>query len=140
MKIDYTGEITDLIPQRWPFVMVDKILDFTETTIKVIFKVKNEDIFCVDGKFIESGIIEHMAQSVALHTGYSFFLKQQDAPTGYIGSIKNLTIENTVSEGDIIETEVEILQEFAGITLVDITTRVNGEALSQGQMKTVIAS
>ena len=38
--------------------------------------------------FVESGIIEHMAQSVALHTGYQFYLRKEQAPTGYIGSIK----------------------------------------------------
>jgi hypothetical protein len=80
-----------------------------------------------------------MAQSVALHTGYQFFLKNETAPTGYIGSIKEIEIKKLPKVNDTIQSTITILQEFAGITLVDIVTYLNNEEIANGQMKTVLA-
>ena len=80
-----------------------------------------------------------MAQSVALHTGYQFFLKNEIAPTGYIGSIKDIEIKKLPQINNTIQSNITILQEFGGITLVDIVTFLNNEEIASGQMKTVLA-
>ncbi len=131
--------VEKLLPQKFPFVMVDKMYDYTETSLISGFTIQKESIFFQDGNFVESGLIEHIAQSIALHTGYQFFLKNEPAPTGYIGSIKDIEIRQLPKLGDEIQTTVSILQEFAGITLVDVVTRLNNVAIASGQMKTVIA-
>ena len=131
--------VAQLIPQKFPFVMVDKMYAYSETSVTSGLTVTEDNIFCFGGKFQESGLIEHMAQTVALHTGYQFFLRKEPAPTGYIGSIKEIQIETLPKLGEAIQTTVTILQEFAGITLVDITTTRNGAEIAKGQMKTVLA-
>lgn len=131
--------VEKLLPQKFPFVMVDKMYDYTETSLISGFTIQKESIFFKDGNLVESGLIEHIAQSIALHTGYQFFLKNEPAPTGYIGSIKDIEIRQLPKLGDEIQTTVSILQEFAGITLVDVVTRLNNVAIASGQMKTVIA-
>ncbi|CAM3931381.1 MULTISPECIES: hypothetical protein [Flavobacterium] len=131
--------VEQLLPQKFPFVMVDKMYNFTETSLVSGYTVSNDNIFFNDGFFLEPGLIEHMAQSVALHTGYAFYLRKEDAPTGYIGSIKEVKINRLPILNENIQTEVVILQEFAGITLVDIVTRSNDEILATSQMKTVLA-
>ena len=80
-----------------------------------------------------------MAQTVALHTGFGFYVKNQQAPMGYIGSIANLKINRLPIAGENIHTTATILQEFAGITLVDIVCQINNETIATAQMKTVIA-
>ena len=120
--------------------MIDKMFSYTESTIVSGLKVTNDNIFVHDGVFTESGLVEHMAQSVALHTGYQFFLRQEPAPTGYIGSIKEIEIQKLPKLNDEIQTTVTILQEFGGITLVDLSTSLNNEVIATGQMKTVLAS
>ncbi|HEU0124740.1 MAG TPA: hypothetical protein VFQ56_00410, partial [Flavobacterium sp.] len=102
-------------------------------------KIQSDNIFTVENTFLEAGLIEHMAQSVALHTGYQYFLRNETAPTGYIGSIKEIEIKKLPQLNDTIQSEVTILQEFAGITLVDIVTFLNNEEIARGQMKTVLA-
>lgn len=119
--------------------MVDKMYDYTETSLVSGFTIQDHSIFFHGGNFVESGLIEHIAQSIALHTGYEFFLKNEPAPIGYIGSIKNIEILKLPKLGDEIQTTVTILQEFAGITLVDAVTKLNGIEIANGQMKTVIA-
>ena len=41
-----------------------------------------------------------MAQTVALHTGFGFYVKNQQAPMGYIGSIANLKINRLPIAGE----------------------------------------
>lgn len=131
--------VENLLPQKFPFVMVDKMYSYTETSLVSGLKIQSDNIFTDNNSFLEAGIIEHMAQSVALHTGYQFFLKNETAPTGYIGSIKDIEIKQFPKVDDTIQSTVTILQEFAGITLVDIVTTLNNEEIARGQMKTVLA-
>jgi len=131
--------VGNLIPQKFPFVMVDKVLAFGENFITSGFTVEETNIFTDNSIFQEAGLIEHMAQSVALYTGYQFFLKKEPAPTGYIGSIKSIEIFQLPKVNDNLVTKVNVLQEFAGITLVDISVLLNDVEIARGQMKTVLA-
>lgn len=131
--------VENLLPQKFPFVMVDAMYSYTETSLISGLKIQNDNIFTENNIFLEAGLIEHMAQSVALHTGYQFFLRNETAPTGYIGSIKEIEIKKLPEINDSIQSEVTILQEFAGITLVNIVTKLNNEEIANGQMKTVLA-
>lgn len=131
--------VEKLIPQKFPFVMVDKMYDYTETSLVSGFTIQKDAIFLENNNFLESGIIEHMAQSVALHTGYQFYLRNEQAPTGYIGSVKDILIHKLPQLNDEIRTTVSILQEFGGITLVDVVTKLNDVEIAKGQMKTVLA-
>ena len=133
---DFVGQ---LIPQKFPFVMVDKLLSFSDNEVIAGLTVNEDNIFFHSGKFQESGLIEHMAQSVALFTGYQFYLKQEPAPTGYIGSIKTIEILELPELNQKIETTVNVLHEFMGVTLVDISSKTEGREIARGQMKTVLA-
>lgn len=130
--------VESLIPQRSPFVMVDALSDYSETHLISGFKIKDKNIFVHDGVFQASGLIEHQAQSVALHTGYKFYLSGKEAPTGYIGAIKSFEAEELPKTGDHIISEVEILSEIMGVTLVNIITKLNDRIIARSQMKTVV--
>lgn len=127
------------IPQRNPIVMVDVLYRFNETEVSAGLSVETAGIFIKNNTLQEPGLIEHMAQTVALHTGFGYFIKQEQAPTGYIGSIANLKINRLPIANEKIQTTATILQEFAGITLVDIICQINNETIATAQMKTVIA-
>jgi 3-hydroxyacyl-[acyl-carrier-protein] dehydratase len=132
--------VGQLIPQKEPFVMIDKLISFSENQIKSGFTVSDGNIFVENTVFQESGLIEHMAQSVALYKGYQFYLKQELAPIGYIGSIKAIEILQLPKIGDKVETTVNVLQEFMGVTLVEISSKINNVEIAHGQMKTVLAT
>jgi 3-hydroxyacyl-[acyl-carrier-protein] dehydratase len=133
---DFVG---NLIPQKFPFVMVDKLISFSENFITSGFTIEETNIFTKDGIFQEAGLIEHMAQSVALYTGYQFYLKNEPAPMGYIGAIKSLDIFKLPKVNDNIITKVNVLQEFSGVTLVEISVYLDEIEIANGQMKTVLA-
>lgn len=133
--------IGHLIPQKFPFVMVDVLLSFSKSDLTSSFTIKKDNLFYLNGELSEPGLIENMAQTVALHTGYDFFLRNEEAPIGYIGSIKKIEIKKLPKVQEIIETKAVILQEFLGITLVEIEVYNSAkELIASGQMKTVIAN
>lgn len=130
--------VESLIPQRNPFVMVSSIDHYTEDRLISGFQIQEENIFVHEGIFQASGLIEHQAQSVALHTGYKFYMLGKEAPTGYIGAIKSFEAYVLPKAGDILKTEVKILNEIMGVTLVDAVTTLNDVVIASSQMKTVV--
>lgn len=141
--MDYlvTGQqILSLIPQRHPIVMVDGVLAYSADSISAKLTVGDTNIFVDEGRLQECGLLEHMAQTVAAHTGYTFFLENKPAPKGYIGAIQKSEMISLPSVGDVIETKATILQEFMGVTLVDIVSYVDGQQIATAQMKTVLAT
>lgn len=139
------NEITDerflleLIPQRKPMVMVDKLLYYSEKKIVSGFKVTQTSILATEKYFTAPGLIENMAQTIALHTGYKFFLMKKPAPTGYIGAIKKAEIFELPSISQELVTTVEILHDIMGVTMVEAKVECNGRVLATSEMKTVLA-
>ncbi|MCK0130951.1 hypothetical protein MWU59_05485 [Flavobacteriaceae bacterium F08102] len=136
----YDIDVRQLIPQQHPFVMVDALFAYSDTEVIAGLTIHESNILVRDEKFTEPGLIEHMAQSVALHTGYQYHLKKEPAPTGYIGAIKNITILSLPKLNDQLRTTVQIMNEFMGISAVKISVNVDGNEIAFGEMKTVVAS
>ncbi len=132
--------IGDLIPQKAPFVMVDKLLQFETNKVVAGLKVLETNIFVRKGKLTEPGIIEHMAQTVALYTGYQYHIKKQPAPVGYIGAIKEAAIFELPVVGDQLVTTVNVLHDIMGVTLVTASTVCGKNLIAKSEMKTVLAS
>ncbi|MEX1192652.1 MAG: hypothetical protein WEA99_11825 [Brumimicrobium sp.] len=133
------NKVEELLPQKDPFVMVSFLYEFKETSISTGFEISKENLFVENNHFNESGLIENMAQSIALHTNYNFFLQDKIAPEGYIGSVKNVKIHKLPKIGETIYTNVKVLQEFMGVTLVDAVIKCNEEVIITAQMKTVLS-
>jgi len=131
--------ILDLIPQKWPFVMVDKLYEFTENEIISGFTIKQENLFCSENKFTEPGLIENMAQTVAMHKGYAYHLKNAPAPVGYIGAIKKAEIYTLPKLGDELITTVTILHDIMGVTLVEAKIECNQKLIAISEIKTALA-
>ena len=141
MKMPIAGPaLLQLIPQRAPMVMVDALVGYTETTVVAQLKVQADTLFDDNGELLESGLLEHMAQSVALHTGYTYMLKGEPAPTGYIGSMQQVSVFQLPKVSDCIRSEVTIIQEYLGVTLVEVHSFIGDTAVAQAAIKTVIAS
>ncbi|KQR94990.1 FabZ [Chryseobacterium sp. Leaf180] len=132
---DFIGK---LIPQKTPFVMVSGIISYSETDLISEFIIPEDHLFVQKGYFQASGLIEHQAQSVALHTGFRHHLLGKETPTGYIGAIKSFEAEELPKAGSRLESEITILNEMLGVTSVEIITRLEGKTIARSEMKTVI--
>ncbi len=128
----------DLIPQKKPLVMVDSLYRFSEKHITSGFTIKEDNIFVSENRFAAAGLIENMAQTVALHTGYKYHLLNKPAPTGYIGAIKSALILGLPFVSQQLVTTVKILHDIMGVTLVSASIECNGTLIASSEMKTVL--
>ena len=117
-----------LIPQRPPFVMIDKILSSEEGKTSTTFYIKEDNIFSENGFFREPGMIENIAQSFAAGRGYEGAKEKKDPQIGYIGSIKALKIHFFPRVNTEIKTEVFILNQVLNFT------SVSGKILSEDKV------
>ena len=131
--------IKDLLPQKAPFRMVSHLIKFEETTLTTGLSIEENNIFIEDGYFNESGMIENMAQSIALHISYGYSLKNTKAPIGYIGAIKSVVLYDRPKINEFITTEVEVLKEFMGVTLIESRIICDNKVLMTAQMKTFLS-
>ena len=134
-----TKNIETLIPQRHPIVMVDALLTFSEGRLSAGFTVAEDNIFVENGNLQASGLLEHQAQSVAMYTGYKYFLEGNTPPVGYIGAVKFFEVKQLPKVGETLTTTIEIVAEMNGVTLVKTETKIGEEVIATSEMKTVIA-
>jgi len=132
--------VNDLIPQKWPFVMVDKLHHFSENEIVSGLTVTEENLFYFSDEFQEPGLIENMAQTVAMHKGYTYYLKNEAAPVGYIGAIKKAEIFVLPKLGDELVTTVNILHDIMGVTLVKAQIECGNILIASSEIKTALAT
>jgi len=129
-----------LIPQKRPFVMVDTLTNYTENRIISEFTITDKNILVDEKRFSEPGLIENMAQTIALHTGYKYYLKKMPAPVGYIGAIKKAEVLELPEVSQKLVTTVEILHDIMDVTLVQARVECNGKLIASSEMKTILAS
>lgn|SRR5690554_5884057 len=134
------SKIKELLPQKYPFTMVSHLMEFKETSIITGLSIRENNIFIEDGRFNESGMIENIAQSIALHISYGYFNQNKKAPVGYIGAIKNVKVFGFSELNDMIITEVDIISEFMGVTLVEAKIICGDKLLMTAQMKTFLSN
>ena len=127
--------ILELIPQRAPIVMVDRFLGIEDGVSYTEFHVHEDNIMVEDGVLSECGLIEHIAQSAAARVGYIFKSENKDIPIGYIGSVNKFGIDTLPPVGSLINTEVKVLQEVGGISLIEAACKIAGEYIASCRMK-----
>ena len=127
--------ITDLIPQRPPFVMVDRVLSCDNTDAVTEFVVREDNIFLDDMKLAPAGIIENMAQACAARMGCINRMRGEGVKIGFIGDIRNCCIERQPRCGETITTHVHIVEDVFNMTLAEVTTHVNDETIASARVK-----
>ncbi|MDR9827547.1 3-hydroxyacyl-ACP dehydratase FabZ [Vibrio sp. FNV 38] len=133
-------EIQELLPHRYPFLMIDRVVDFEEEKfLKAIKNVSvNEPQFT--GHFPQFPvfpgvlILEAMAQATGLLAFKSF-----GAPQGnelyYFASVDGAKFRKPVVPGDQLVIEVEFLKERRGIAAFSCEAKVDGQVVCSAQLK-----
>lgn len=132
-------DILRLIPQRPPIVMIDGFEGLDEAGVShTTFTVPSHNMFCEDGRLNECGIIEHMAQSAAARVGWIALEKGEEVRLGFIGSINKFEVGRLPRVGQKLCTDIVVVQEVFGISLVKAVVSVDGEKVAEGEMKIVL--
>ena len=128
-----------LIPQRSPFVMIDKLLEVAETSTTSGFTILDNNIFVQDGIFKEPGLVENIAQTAAARAGYVSKTENKPVLVGYIGAVNNLQIFLLPKTGDELITEIAIENQIFDVTLISGKITCNKQLIAQCNMKIFIS-
>lgn len=132
-------DILDLIPQRPPFLLIDKLVDFDEQRTETRFTIREDHLFCERGTLQAAGLIENIAQTCAARMGYINFINAERVKLGFIGAIRDLEIRRLPRCGETLRTTIGNPQEVFQMMLVDAEVRSGDEILATAQMKIALS-
>ena len=139
-------DVLKFIPQRPPIVVVHGLVEHGENASVSEFHVEEDHLFVRDGKFLPSGLMENIAQTSALRSGYHFSQQMQeggeekDPPIGFIGALKNFVVSDLPSVGSTLKTKVTVLHEVMGMQVVEAEVQCGRNIIASCEMKIFLAS
>lgn len=138
-KVIEVTEIMNMLPHRYPFLLVDRVTDYEEG--KWLRAVKNVSVNepCFTGHFptkpIFPGvlILEAMAQATGILAVASYG-KMNEGELYYFAAIDNARFKRPVVPGDQLVLEVEFLTEKRGITKFTGKAYVDGKLACEADL------
>ena len=139
MQLDFE-EIKQLIPQRFPFIMVDRIIEMEPGKRAVAIKnVSGNDIFFL-GHFPDkaimpgAGILEAMAQTaIILFASAKPLAKDEVPPLYYFGSVKARFL-GVVVPGDQLVLKVESVKSLPSGAYVSGEAYVGEKKVTEAEL------
>jgi len=126
-------EVLSYIPQRPPFVFVDRILECGEHSILTDFVVPKEHQLVENGQLVAAGVMENLAQSCAARIGWEN--RDKGVRVGVIGGVSNWEFHYAPHVGDTLLTTIIIGTQVFDATIVQAETRCNGQLVAKCNMK-----
>jgi len=132
----------DLLPHRYPFLLVDRVVDYTYTEEKKVLKaIKNvsinEPFFQghFPGKPVMPGvlILEALAQATGI-LSFKVIGKPKDDELYYFAAIDNARFKRPVFPGDQLVLDVELLREVKGIAKFTGVASVDGKVVCTAEL------
>jgi predicted hotdog family 3-hydroxylacyl-ACP dehydratase len=133
-------DILSIIPQKPPFVMIDRLIYCDKNTAKTSFIVRKENILVENGTLCEAGLVENIAQTAAARSGYLAKIEKKILHIGYIGDVKNLEIASLPKINSLLETEIRIKNQIFDITVISGTVWSEKKVLAECEMKIFISN
>lgn len=133
MSVQYIEQILELLPHRYPMLLVDRVIEVTDHTCKGIKNVTiNESFFQghYPGRPIMPGvlILESMAQVGAVML---LALEPYRGKVPLLGSMENVKFRRPVVPGDQLVIDVDLLWVRGSIGKFTAVSRVEGEVAAE---------
>jgi len=134
-----TIDVLDLLPQRPPFIMIDRLVFSDEVVTTTKFLVRSDNIFMEGDVLNACALVENIAQTCAARMGYINYVNHEKVRIGFIGSVRNLNILRPVRLGELLTTSIEVKEEVMQLTLVEASVRVGDETVVTAEMKIALS-
>lgn len=134
-----TINVLDLLPQRPPFIMIDRLVFSDEVVTTTKFLVRSDNIFMEGDVLNACALVENIAQTCAARMGYINYVNHEKVRIGFIGSIRNLNILRPVRLGELLTTSIKVKEEVMQLTLVEASVKVGDETVVTAEMKIALS-
>ena len=122
-----------LIPQRNPIILVNSLLESNEEKSVSDFEIRKDCVFVENGVLVSAGLMENIAQTCALRTGYLNFGNK--VRVGVIGGVKRFKVSRFPAVGERLITTVKEILYVDPALVVDAEVRVSDEIVASCEMK-----
>ena len=132
-------EIQNILPQRFPFLMIDRIIELEPGKKAVAIKnvSVNEQFFSghFPGKPVMPGVLitEAMAQAAIMLFASAKPATEDKKMSYYLGSIK-MRFLHPVLPGDQLRITVEPIKMLSSIAIVSACAEVAGKEIARGEL------
>lgn len=138
-----SNQIQEIIPHRYPFLLVDKITDFEPGQWAKGIKCVTANEMHFLGHFPQHHvmpgvlIIEALAQvgAVALLS-----LEENKGKIALFGGIKEARFKGQVQPGDVLEMETEIIRRKGPVGVGSAVAKVNGKVVAKAELSFAVMS
>ena len=128
-------DIRELIPQKEPFILVDKLVSWNEAETRTRYTVPENGIMAHNGRLRAAGLLEVMAQTSAVRIGYIHkYILHRPVSMGYIGAITRLTVNREARVGETIDATLHVAAEMGTLSRIAILLSVKNEAIAWGEL------
>jgi len=129
-------QIRDVLPHRYPFLLVDRILELTPGKSARGYKnvTINEEFF--EGHFPGHAVMPGVLVCEAMAQVGGVLLLSMTGNEGklaYFGGMDRVRFRKPVVPGDVLVTEVEMIATRGNIGKVKAVARVNDEIAAEGE-------
>ena len=133
--MNISEDISLFIPQRHPFVMVDKLLFVDDAHARTAFSIKAGNILCEDGILSEAGLLENIAQTAAAGAGYNAIRNKKTVNVGYIVAVKNFEILFLPNVDDDLITDIVVEGQVLNFMMIAGKILCNDKPVAQCEMR-----
>ncbi len=139
-----TQKILNYLPHRYPFLLVDRIVEIKEDTLRAIKNVSFNEPFFVGhfpGNPVMPGvlIIEALAQAggiLLLQKLEGKFTKENSVM--FLGGVEKARFKKPVLPGDTLELEVKLIFFRRGVSKIEGVAKVNSEIVASATILSAI--
>ena len=131
--------ITQYIPHRHPFVMIDNLVSVTSERFESDFYIESENLLVENGQFQATGLVENIAQTCAASFGFLDHQTDGKPKIGFIGAVSRLEVFELPAVNTTITTIVTPLHQLGNIYLVKGESFLEGRILLGCEMKIVVS-
>jgi 3-hydroxyacyl-[acyl-carrier-protein] dehydratase len=129
-------EIMQRLPHRFPFQMVDRILDIDAGKKAVVLKNVSIDEPYFIGHFPRKPVVPGMfiLEALAQTGGLAFhsLSEKEDDGVPFLARIEKFRLKRNVIPGDQVILEAEVLHLFSNLAKVKVLARVGEKVVAEG--------